>query len=425
MEDASTGLFSLAAINARRQSNLGTIVLVRQPAFFNIAVAAAILSILIVALFYFGSYTKRNTVKGEVTPVDGLVKIYPSQQGRILSAYVEEGENVTRGQTLFIVSSGLESATQGDTQKIISEQISNRIVSLTLDKQKVEQLLDREGASLRDELNALIGESEKLGGLIEVQKSRLDLARNNAKRYQGLFEKDYTSREDWELRLVELLEQKAKMSSLALELSANRKVINKKQHEIETLPLIHQTRLADIDKQVFSANEELARSELQREMRIVSPIDGTATALSAHSGQLVAASKPILSIVPAIARMQVNLYAPSNTAGFVKAGDLVLLRYQAYPYQKFGKHRGRVKSVARTALPADELTTIPDSVVSQASHDQPLYKVTVELESQTIAAYGSNHDLASGTLVEAEIEQESRKLYEWVLEPLFAISGKL
>lgn len=425
MGESSKDLFSLAATNARRHSGVGTIMLVRQPAFFNVSVAAAILSLLMGALFYFGSYTKRNTVKGEVAPVDGLVKIYPFQQGHIITRHVEEGARVTRGQTLFVVSSGQESATQGDTQKVISEQITKRIAALALEKQNVQQLLEREGTSLSAELGTLVQERQKLGGLLDVQKGRLDLAENNARRYQGLFEKDYISREDWEVREVERLEQKARMSTLALELSANGKAIASKQHEIETLPLVHEARIAEIDKQVFSANEELARSELQREMRIVSPIDGTATAIAAHAGQLVAASKPILSIVPATARMQVNLYAPSNTAGFVKAGDVVLLRYQAYPYQKFGKQRGRVKSVARTALPADELTAVPESVVNQASHEQPLYKVTVTLDSQSVTAYGIHHDLVSGMLVDAEIEQESRKLYEWVLEPLFTLSGKL
>jgi len=56
---------------------------------------------------------------------------------------------------------------------------------------------------------------------------------------------------------------------------------------------------------------------------------------------------------------------------------------------------------------------------------QPGYRVRVELEAQTIMAYGTHEPLRPGMLVQADILGESRKLYEWVLEPLYSVYGSI
>jgi membrane fusion protein len=128
-----------------------------------------------------------------------------------------------------------------------------------------------------------------------------------------------------------------------------------------------------------------------------------------------------LSIVPAGAKMQAYLYAPSRAIGFVKPGDKVQMRYQAYPYQKFGQAQGTVAFVAKVALSGNELT----GLAQQANGGEPLYRITVDLSAQTVKAYGRQQALQAGMLLDADILQEKRRLYEWVLEPLYTLSGKL
>lgn len=64
-------------------------------------------------------------------------------------------------------------------------------------------------------------------------------------------------------------------------------------------------------------------------------------------GQQVDPSKLLLSIVPERTELYAHLYIPSSAAGFIKPKDKVVLRYQAYPYQKFGLASGSVVSVAK------------------------------------------------------------------------------
>ena len=107
------------------------------------------------------------------------------------------------------------------------------------------------------------------------------------------------------------------------------------------------------------------------------------------------------------------------------------MRYQAYPYQKFGHAQGKIISIAKTALGKQELASLggasadSENQMVQAQANEPVYLVKVKLEKQTIKVYGKNKPLQIGMVVEADILHERKKLYEWVLDPLYSISGKL
>lgn len=106
----------------------------------------------------------------------------------------------------------------------------------------------------------------------------------------------------------------------------------------------------------------------------------------------------------------------------MREGDRVMVRLDPYPYQKFGHLPARVTQVARVALSGQELSALG---LGEAAATEPLYRITAELDAQTITAYGEARPLQVGMQLQADIMQERRKLYEWVLEPLLTISGKL
>jgi membrane fusion protein len=54
-----------------------------------------------------------------------------------------------------------------------------------------------------------------------------------------------------------------------------------------------------------------------------------------------------------------------------------------------------------------------------------VYGITVDLRSQNVMAYGQPQALQAGQRLDADILQETRKLYEWMLEPLYSITGKM
>ena len=103
---------------------------------------------------------------------------------------------------------------------------------------------------------------------------------------------------------------------------------------------------------------------------------------------------------------------PSHAVGFIEPGDRVLLRYQAYPHQKFGHQAGRILRLSRSATLAPGAT-------------EPHYRAVVALDAQTVTAFGRQEPLRPGMVLEADILGERRKLYEWLLEPLYSLRGRI
>jgi hypothetical protein len=127
---------------------------------------------------------------------------------------------------------------------------------------------------------------------------------------------------------------------------------------------------------------------------------GTYTARSRVVGELVPASA-------AVPRLQAQLLIPGRAIGFIEPGDRILLRYQAFPYQKFGHQAGRVASISRNAI-------APTGGIRGAER---VYRVRVDLEHQSIMAGGKPRPLRPGMLLDADLLGERRRLYEWILKP--------
>ena len=126
-------------------------------------------------------------------------------------------------------------------------------------------------------------------------------------------------------------------------------------------------------------------------------------------------------MLPKDARLEAELLVPSRAIGFIEPGDTVLLRYQAYPYQKFGHQSGTVKRISRSALNQTELQTL----LGSAAQTEPLYRVTVSLAKQAIIAYGQTEPLRPRMALEADVLGERRRLIEWVFEPLYSLKANV
>ncbi|HLO95644.1 MAG TPA: hypothetical protein VK195_15130, partial [Burkholderiaceae bacterium] len=53
----------------------------------------------------------------------------------------------------------------------------------------------------------------------------------------------------------------------------------------------------------------------------------------------------------------------------------------------------------------------------------PLYRIRVALDRQDVQAYGASLPLKPGMSLDADVLQQRQKVWEWVLEPILAVSG--
>ena len=97
----------------------------------------------------------------------------------------------------------------------------------------------------------------------------------------------------------------------------------------------------------------------------------------------------------------------------------MLLRFLAYPHQKFGSQRARVLAISKNPLPPPELGFSPLD-----GSREPVYRIKAALDSQTIRAYGAAEPLQPGMQLEADILLDRRRLIEWIFEPLLSLAGR-
>jgi membrane fusion protein len=353
-----------------------------------------------------------------------LVKVYAPQYGIVAKKNVVEGRSVKQGDVLYVLSSERHSATQGSVQATISRQVSAREKSFKDALEKTRKLNEDEHTSLVRRIDALVSELAKVDNQIEGQISRVKLADDAMVRMRDLSAQNFISKDQVQQRQADLLDQQARLQALERDHISIARDLTDKRDELASMPLRHQNQLAQIERDIASLAQELTESEAKRSLEITAPEAGVAAAVTAEVGQMVDGSKPLVSIVPIGAMLQAHLYAPSRAIGFVKPGDKVLMRYQAFPYQKFGQAEGTVASVAKVALSGSDMASI-SGLSNQANAGEPMYRITVRLSKQEIKTYGRPQALQAGMLLDADILQETRSLYEWVLEPLFSLSGKL
>jgi len=416
-------LFRQAALDARHVNWLGEILLIR-PLSFGVLTGFAVASaILIVAFLIWGSYTQRSAVSGQLIPDQGLVKIYTPQFGIVLEKHVTEGQAVKKGDVLYVLSSDRQNA-QGDTQGSISRDIQTRQQSLQDEQHKTQAIQADDRVTLSTKIADIRAQIGALDGQIASQESRVGLAQETLSRYRGLLDKDFISREQYQQKEEDMLDQQNRLQGYRRDRITATQELNAQEGTLRSLDMTQSNQLAQIKRNLASANQELTESESKRGIVITASESGIATAVTAEVGQAIDNSKPLVSIVPARAQLQAQLYAPSRAIGFVNPGDPVILRYQAYPYQKFGHAHGTVISVSKTALPGSDLNAF-NANSNSAQNSEPMYRIIVRLDTQTVTAYGKSQTLQSGMLVDADIMQEKRRLYEWVLDPLYSITGKL
>lgn len=179
-----------------------------------------------------------------------------------------------------------------------------------------------------------------------------------------------------------------------------------------------ESELLELTNKIKSENLELIKYKQSQYQLIKSPVDGVITNIFYKQGQIVAAAKSLLQIIPYNSTLVARLYIPSKDIGFLKNGDQIILKYDAYPSQRFGFYKAFIKEINLTVL-TDEKEDKPIRV------GEPYYKVKAELETPYVNLYGKKEPLSHGMTLTAVITGEKKKIWRWVLDPIYSYYGEL
>ena len=427
MTDATNnghGLFREEVIEHLGSRGYGEILLTRPVSYTFLTTLFAAFAALLVVFFCTFSYAKKATVTGEVTPTEGLIKVAAVAGGVVTQLLVKEGESVKAGDVLAVVTNERASPARGGTQTAIGDVLNERRLSVEDDigRMRVQQQyhresLERRASSLRDEIS-------RVDTQIVLQGKRVGLSEQTLKQTEDLMASHFVSAAQVREKQADLLDQQSKSGDLLRSKSSSERDLAEVEGALKDLMVQSERDEGAARRSIGNIEQDVAENEAKRATTVVATQAGTVASINVITGQAVTAGQPILSLVPEGSKMSVELYVASRDAGFIRQGMAVQLRYSAFSYQKYGQFTGRVAEVSGNAMRRDEIAQDGSNVVSSTTGDS-FYRVRVALEKASVRVNGKEEFLKPGMAVEGSVVLDTRRLYEWVVEPLYAVTGRV
>ncbi len=414
-------LFREEVLEARRVQWLGTVSLAQSLRLWWLAAFAVIAAGLLLVFLIFGDYTRRTRVVGQLVPNAGLLTLTAPTAGVVGSVSVQEGDAVVRGSNLALIRMPAASSRTANLTDALSGRIIERADAVEDSYAAQAEQLEAREKGLRAQIVAAREESQALHSEQRTRDAQVVLGSESLQRLRQLREQQFVTAAQVQQQETQWLEQQAAVQVLQRSRAALARQIATLEQELAELPA-QRAGLASAQRRDQAAlNQEGLETEARGDAVVTAPMDGRVTALLGLPGQNVLPGQALLTLLPAASALEAHLLVPSRAIGFIAPGDPVLLRYQAFPYQKFGQGKGQVLRVSRSALSQGEMAALAVG----AAGAEPLYRVVVALDQQTVRAFGNDEALKPGMLLEADVLGERRKLWEWVLEPLFTVSGRV
>ena len=420
-----SSLFRPEVAEAQRQNWLGQVQLVRPLSLTVYTLSVLCVLALVLAFLFFGEYTRKARIGGVLVPDLGVIRLVPPVQGRVLERHVQEGQAVRAGDVMFVLA--LESSTLStEVQARVQRSLEERKRSLEDAARQQAQLAEGEMQSLQRRIDEMKREQAQIEAEAALHRQRLALAQQALERLESLSRDQFISPAQVQTKKEEVLGLQAQAQALERQraaLARDRAVLD---GERRGLPVLLKSRQGAIERDLAALAREAAEQDAVRQIVVRAPQDGSVSTLLAEPGQSVSPASALASLVPSGAQLQAHLFAPSGAVGFVRPQQEVRLRFEAFPYQKFGHQQGHVLQVSRTPLAAPELAGLPLSVPAGTDGTtEPMFRITVAMDRPDLQAFGGSQPLVAGMRMEADVLLERRRLIEWLFAPVLGLTNRI
>lgn len=411
------GLFLDEALEARSANWLGSVRLATPVSHRIWTLAALFVTTALLIWLFAGHYTRRERVTGSLVPRAGLLEMTATASGTITQVTAREGSHVRKGDVLVALSSATVSESVGNTAVAVISELNAERTHLVEDIANTKVSSEEKIHGLRVQQDELREQLGQLDGQLVIQRQQATSQRALLNKIAPLAASGVVSVFQVQQQEMAALQSESQVKALSRERYQTEQQLSAINDQVRQLPFDTQAKLSDENRQLAQVQQALDQNEAQRASVLRAPEDGTVSSVLVHEGQAVSMGQPLVAIVPAGTPLQAQLLVPSSAVGFVRVGQPVSIRYEAFPYEKFGLQHGHVLGVSRSVLTPAEVQLL----VGQTP-EQPLYRVQVAIDNQTISAYGKPQLLKPGMTLDADIMIDRRRLVEWVFEPLFGMS---
>lgn len=408
--------------DAQKTSNEGNILLntsFNQNVYLMLSI---LVLIAIVSFITLSEYTRRETLLGVVSPLGGMVKVQANDSGYAEKLFVKEGDKVDVLTPLYeLKTERFDYLGIGVKQRILTS-IENQYQLLIERRLQESEKVKIERQALMENISRLDAEIATLNKVLQLSQQELELTKQLVNKQKVLLKNNFLSEIDYQKQQLDFISKQSQSEAHNLNFQRLQRERQSQHSSLNNLDISLSIALKEIDRQLEAMFQSKVEFLYQSDSQVRSPIKGIVASILAEEGHSVSNGQPLLIIVPENDKAFVELFAPSRSIGFMKVGQKVRLRFDAFPYEKFGVQSGAITSISKSAV-APEM--IANRSLVNGAKVEGLYRVKVELNKPSITVYGREEHFVSGMTVTADVELDTRKIYEWILEPLYSIKGKI
>lgn len=380
----------------------------------------ALLFFFVMFIFYLSQFNlnRKETVIGYLTPQDGVIKVFSGRAGILEELMVSEGDYIKKGQAIGTISN-FHNLPNGD--ELSSAIYSEKINQISAYKSQIELLKQKnhfKEQRLQGRLHILNIRNDILNTRRDILLETKKIKEKQFKKNTPLYSKGYITSTTYEQSKEEFLKSIDELNMIDESLSLLKEEVHILKSDLASIPHELKSELLTVEVLISELKNDLKKLESNHAFVKVAPESGYISTIHPNKGSHINENSLLLSIIPVDSSLIAEFLLPSRSSGFVKHSNKVKVRFDAFPYQKFGFIEGEVISI-------DDSLTLPSQNDLPIALNEPIYRIRVKLSANSIKAYGQNFKLKIGMMASADIILENRSLLDWILEPIYTIKGNI
>lgn len=410
-------LFRTKALQAQQQRLEGQVSIVQPVSSSVLCFCLVFILFSLLVLLHQANFSRKESVVGYLKPSSGVVRIQSQRSAVLKQLYVEDGATVKAGQKLALLSSDEYLAAGHSLSAHLQSSLGLQLVLNSQKRQELIQSFEQQGQQLTAQIQNVKQQLSDNQRQQHLLAERIGLHAERLLSQQELALKGHLPRQQLEQQQDQhlmLQQQLAEVQTLAQSILQQQ---IQWENQLQALPLEQQRQLQQLQAERLQIEQQKTELLARGEVLLTAPVAGRVTNLVVSIGQQLQGSQVLMQLLPESGFLYAQLLVPTRAFGFIKPGQTTWLRFDAFPYQRFGLYQGEVSQLSKAVLMAQDLD-------SPVQIQEPVYQVQVQLNQQFIEAYGEQMPLQAGMLLSADIVLEQRSVLSWLLEPLFSLKGR-
>lgn len=413
-----TELFRPEILQRRIDNRFGTPLYQQHSLLRGSVLLCILLVIVLLTLLVITPYKETEPARGVLVSRQGAHKVVAPVTAVVQHIDVQPGESVRKGQVLATLLSATFTA---DGSRVEQQQIKQLDEQQHLLQQQLalqSELLEQHHQQLRAAIDELEIARDLIDGEAQLLQQQLQLKTTNLAAMQALQRSSAISKSQLEYAKVEQLDFQLRVQNAEQRRQALAVQQNSQQAQLDNLALeFSETRL-QLRKELQQVQLTIEQLELQSHLAVVAEADGIVSALAVANGESVRASQPLVYIDSDPDQLEATLFVSSSVIGQMFPGQELLLNYDAFNSQFYGRYRATVTHIDKASLdPREHLLPVPGI-------QEPVFSIKATL-AQSYVEGPDIYRLQAGMLFSADIVTAEMSLMALIFKPVMQLRARL